>query len=125
MVSVVPRPDFTPRSLKTRFKTGLATRKNSMTASSRSTSSDGTPAVICISPAPARSIPNSSAASMMPIGFERPSSATVIASKPTVVLNVAFIWWLMPRMLIVPASPASMPAMLIVSVISRRGFMPA
>ena len=46
-------------------------------------------------------------------------------ANPTVVLNVADIWWLMPRRLPAPASPANRPATVIVRMITRRGFMPA
>ena len=45
----------------------------------------GTSALICISGAPARSAPSSRPANKMPIGLARPSNATVMASKPTVV----------------------------------------
>ena len=65
--------------------TGLATRKKRIVAWRTPTSSAGTPAWICIAPEPVRSAPNRSAASTIPIGLVRPSRATAIESKPTVV----------------------------------------
>ena len=65
--------------------TGLATRKNRIVAWRTSTSSAGTPAWICIAPAPVRIAPNRRAASTIPSGLVRPSRATAIESKPTVV----------------------------------------
>ena len=80
-----------------------------MIACSASTSSAGTPgesASIC---APARMPPSSRPATPMPIGFDRPSSATVIASKPIVVSYPGAIWCTTPRSVVAPASPHSAP----------------
>src|ERR1700694_3092570 len=111
-----------PRSRRSRRRTTLAMRNRRMSAWMKSTSSTGTPALICIGPAPARMAPKRRAASMIPIGFDRPSRATVIAADPAVVLNVVFIWWGTPRIVHAPGKPASEPAMLMVSTINRRGF---
>ena len=46
----------------------------------------------------------------MPIGLVRPSSATAMASKPTVVPYDAVMWWVTPRSSVAPARPASIPA---------------
>ena len=89
------------------------------------TSSAGTPAWICIAPEPVRSAPKRSAASTIPIGLVRPSRATAIESKPTVVPYDEAIWWVVPSRSVAPAMPASMPATDIVQMISRLGDIPA
>ena len=59
------------------------------------------------------------------MGFERPRSATVIASKPIVVSYPGAIWWTTPRSVVAPARPHRAPEMDIVSTTSWRVFIPA
>ena len=61
----------------------------------------------------------------MPTGWARPSSATVIESKPTLVPYDAFMKWVMPRTSMLPARPASSPARDIVRMMSDAGRIPA
>ena len=62
----------------------------------------------------------------IPIGFARPSSATAIASKPTVVpYDGGHRGGSSPRSSVAPASPASSPDRDIVQMIRRRGDIPA
>ena len=72
-----------------------------------------------------RIAPNSSAARTIPIGLVRPSRATAMASKPTVVPYVVVIEWVAPNRSVAPAMPPSMPDTVIVQMIRWRGDMPA
>ena len=70
------------RSRKIALTSAGAAMKSTISAWSTVTSSSEMPAYDCIWLPPACSAPNSSAASTTPHGLARPSSATVIASKP-------------------------------------------
>ena len=77
-----------------------------------STMSTGMPWEACMAKPPALKAPNSSPAHMMPIGLDRPSRATVIASKPmpasrSVVMPAVTV----PSTWLTPARPTSAPEM--------------
>ena len=61
---------------------GGAAMNSTMSDCTTSTMSIGTPSAACIEKPPALNAPNRMPATKMPHGVERPSSATVIASKP-------------------------------------------
>src|SRR5438093_3391820 len=108
-VSVVSRPDLTPRRRKSRCSTGFATRNRRIVAWSTSISSLGMRARISMSVAPDRNAPNKRAAATIPSGFVRPRRATAMESNPTVVPNEGVIRWFTPRMTTAPANPARPP----------------
>ena len=94
-------------------------------AVSTSTRSTGMPENDCIRLPPARSAPNSSAASRTPHGLPRPSSATVMPSKPMLPATEPVNAPAVPSSTVVPPRPASAPAMIIVPVYETATLIPA
>jgi hypothetical protein len=78
-----------------------------------STMSIGVPVRACMITPPARSPPNKMPASTVPKGLPRPSSATVIASKPMPPAIPRVRARSVPRTCMAPARPASEPAIAI------------
>ena len=87
---------------------GAATN-STIRACSTSVSSFGVPALACIATPPTLIAPNSRPASTVPSGLARPSSATVIASKPIEPGSVGLSEFWLPSTCMVAASPASGP----------------
>src|SRR5690606_5072269 len=90
------------------------------------TISIGIPSAACIVAPPARNAPNRIAAPSTPTGFERPSSATVIASKPipastSVEKPVVEV----PSTCVTPASATSAPETTMTHTVVRPTSMPA
>ena len=91
---------------------GGAAMKSTMSDCTTSTISIGTPSAACIEKPPALNAPNRMPATKVPHGVDRPSSATVIASKPMPasmpavkpVVTVPSTW-------LTPARPSSAPEM--------------
>lgn len=90
-----------------------------------STMSIGVPVVICMLTAPARKAPKSRPAKKVPHGVERPSSATVMASKPSEPATPAVSTFSVPATCATPAAPASAPAKAMARMVERATFTPA
>src|SRR3990170_4970912 len=89
------------------------------------TRSIGIPVADCIGVAPARRAPNRSAAKMMPLGRDLAMSAIAIPSnpKPGEIPDVSDL--VMPRTMLVPASPASPPLIIMAMIVDAAMLMPA
>lgn len=101
---------------------GAATN-NTMSAWIRSVSLSGVPAMVIMVRRDAFSAPNNRPASTTPSGRERPSSATVMASKPSVPMMVPVICVGVPVSscgavtIITPPRPANAPASAMVMIV--------
>ncbi len=89
------------------------------------TMSMGTPVSVCMVTPPARRAPNSRPAPNTPIGLERPSRATVMASKPKESATSGFSIFSVPETRLMPASPDSPPETAIAMMYMRFTDTPA
>jgi hypothetical protein len=85
----------------------------------------GVPVRACMKTPPARSAPNSRPARNVPSGLDRPSSATVIASKPKDAATPAVSTFSVPSTCAAPARPASAPATTMTHRYTEFTLMPA
>src|SRR5690606_21994054 len=104
---------------------GGAAMNSTISDCTTETMSIGVPVVICMFTAPAWNAPKSKPAKKVPHGVERPSRATVIASKPSEPAMPAVSTFSVPATCATPAAPASAPARAIARMVVRATLMPA
>src|SRR5690606_4583949 len=104
---------------------GGAAMNSTMSDWTTSTMSIGVPVRACIAKPPARSAPNSRPARTVPSGRERPSRATVIASKPKLAATPAVSTFSVPSTCAAPPRPASAPAIAMTQTVTHATEMPA
>lgn len=88
---------------------GGAAMSSTITDCTTRTMSTGTPVSVCMVTPPARRAPKSRPANSTPTGWDRPSSATVIASKPKDPATEVFSVLSVPATWVAPARPARPP----------------